>query len=133
MKKRIVFCAEKVFKNLGLGHRENIYCRALESVLRAYFTKMRTEVCCPFFYHDEVIGHGRADFVINNSIIEVKSVKKVSEEHFHQLKKYIQSLNRVEHRKYSGFILNFNQKTRCVEIHQSVVKSRFFEKATKKK
>lgn len=132
--KKIVFNhAQHVFNYLGLGHREHVYCKALQLSLNKSNIFYRSEVCCPIFFINEIVGYGRADFVIENTIIEVKSIKKTSNENFSQLQKYITSLNKVEKKKYTGFVLNFNQKNQQIEILDiPVTTSRFFQKSETK-
>ena len=126
--------AKHVMRSLGKGHRESVYCKALQVSFSEDDISFRSEVCCPIFFRGKIIAHGRADFVISNIIIEVKANRTPIEAASDQLKKYLRSLSDLEHTDYVGVIINFNQATGKIDVfqqkpvvtHQVVKVSRFF-------
>ena len=125
----IIGHAKHVMRVLGKGHRENVYAKALQTSFNKSMIVYRSEVCCPIIYLDEIIGYGRADFVLDNFIIEIKANRMRTECASDQLDKYIKSLNKIEKKRYVGIIINFNQQSGEVDVlQQGVVASRFFNK-----
>ena len=135
----IVGHAQHVMRSLGKGHRENVYCKALQISFGEENMTFRSEVCCPIFFKGKIIAHGRADFVISNVIIEVKANRNPIDIASDQLKKYLKSLSDLERTDYIGVILNFNQNTGKVDVltqnpvvkHNLKTVSRFFVKKTR--
>lgn len=137
----IIARAKHVMRVLGKGHREHVYGKALQTSFHKAMIPYRAEVCCPIFFMDEIIGYGRADFVIDQYVIEIKANKLPITEASDQLEKYVKSLLRVEKKAYVGLLINFNQNTGEVNVLQqkdrevkrpSGVKSRFFMNKDKK-
>lgn len=136
--KNIIGHAKHVMRALGKGHRETVYGKALQTSFHKAFIPFRAEVCCPIVFMDEIIGYGRADFVVGNYVIEIKANRNKAEEASDQLEKYLRSLCKIEKKDYTGLILNFNQSTGQVDILQQLpykaapkVTSRFFAKNKK--
>lgn len=129
--------------DLGTGHREGIYAKALNVSLNKYNVPHRSEVDIPIMYMGQCVGHGRADLIIDDLIVEIKAVFRPPKEAMGQLQKYVTNLSAVERRKFKGVILNFCQHTGTVSVfvHEDrrriaappVVKSRFFKRACKVK
>jgi GxxExxY protein len=126
----IIRHARDVMAGLGKGHREHVYGKALEVSFGQAMVHYRSEVCCPVLYRGEIVGHGRADFIVGNFVIEIKASRLPVTRATDQLLKYLESLYVVERRTYCGVILNFNQHTGAVDVlkHDPVVRSRFFAK-----
>jgi GxxExxY protein len=97
--------ASRVMKSLGNGHSEAIYHRALLTELSAQAVPHRYEVCCPFMYNGECVGHGRADVVVGGVIIEIKTRRGSFAENRAQLLRYIKSLAALEGRPFHGMVL----------------------------
>jgi GxxExxY protein len=135
--KNIIGHAKHVMRALGKGHRENVYGKALQTSFHKAFIPFRAEVCCPIIFMDEIIGYGRADFVVGDFVIEIKANRNKAEEASDQLEKYLRSLSKIEKKEYTGLILNFNQSSGQVDVMQQVpyrpkkVTSRFFIKNKK--
>jgi GxxExxY protein len=124
-----------VMRVLGKGHRENVYGKALQTSFQKAMIPFRAEVCCPIVFMDEIIGHGRADFVIGNYVVEIKANKSKPDEASDQLAKYLKSLCKIEKKHYIGVIINFNQSTGEVDFKEQAsnyvkppTTSRFFKK-----
>ena len=130
MDNTIIGLARHVMLVLGKGHREHVYGKALEVGLNKAGIRYRSEICCPILFMGEIIGHGRADFIVEDIVIEIKANKTPPAEASDQLAKYLKSLNHVEKKNYRGLILNFNQSSGKVEVYYQgvpVVVSRFWQ------
>lgn len=114
--KTIIGYAKHIFKVLGLNHKESVYGKALRMCLQKNLIPHRSEICCPIFFMEEIIAYGRADFIVDDTIIEIKANKLSVASATDQIEKYIKSLNRVEQKNYSGLIINFNQRSGKVEV-----------------
>jgi GxxExxY protein len=108
--------ANKIMHDLGVGHKEAIYAKAFNVALNKYNIPHRSEVDIPIMYEGQCIGHGRADLIVDDLIIEMKAVCKPPKEVMGQLQKYVVNLSNVEKRKYKGVIINFAQNTGLVSI-----------------
>jgi len=95
--------AEQVWEELGPGYTESIYHNALEVLLRERNIQYETERIIPVTFHNHVVGNLRADLIVEGTIIvELKSVKNLTEAYRQQLRNYMKLLN------YShGFLINF--------------------------
>lgn len=143
--------AQQVMRDLGVGHRESIYARALTVALNGSRIVPRTEVDIPILFRGQCIGHGRADLIVDNVIVEIKAVRQTpGKDALAQLHKYVENLSAVEHTFFQGIIVNFNQKNGLLEVCAQrceaaekkskqkstpapvVVKSRFFATIKKK-
>lgn len=109
--------AQDVMKNLGIGHKEVIYAKALNVSLNKYMIPHRTEVDIPIMFMGQSVGHGRADLIIDNLIVEIKALAKTPKEAMAQLQKYIINLSHLEQRAYRGVIVNFCQTSGNVVIY----------------
>ena len=137
---------------LGTGHSERVYHRALATSLGRTPIQFRSEVVTPIMYMGECVGTGRADLVLQGRqkgardmardlAVEIKANAKRPSQASGQLRKYLESLRRVEKRECAGVVINFNQSTGEVDWHvegeraprppkpAQVKKSRFFLKA----
>lgn len=104
-----------VMRELGKGHRERVYHRAMITSLNQAGVHHRSEVPSPLYCMGEVVGVGRCDLVIGDLIVEIKANTLHPSKVLSQLQKYTQNLGRAEHRRYRGVILNFNQETGAVQ------------------
>ena len=98
--------AEQVWNELGPGYSESIYHKALEVLLREKNIPYETERIIPVTFHGHNVGHLRADLIIQGTIIiELKSVKNMTESCRQQLRNYMKLLN------YSkGYLINFGSE-----------------------
>ena len=104
-----------VMRELGRGHRERVYHRAMITSLNQAGVFHRSEVPSPLYCMGEVVGVGRCDLVIGDLIVEIKANTLHPSRVLSQLQKYTQNLARAERRRYRGVILNFNQETGAVQ------------------
>ena len=103
-----------VYNNLGGGHKESIYQKALAIELENFGINFEKEKSLTVDYKNVNIGVYRPDFVINNEIIiELKAVDFMIKDYEIQLLNYLKST------KLSlGFLINFGPKK--VEIRRRV-------------
>lgn len=96
--------AKDVYNSLGPGHTESVYHRAMEVELRNSGIKYASEVLTPIHYKNTYVGYGRADIVVNDSlVIELKAMhKRIGSNEINRIKTYMNSLNIEE-----GIIINF--------------------------
>jgi GxxExxY protein len=88
---KLVGILYKVKRELGIGHKENIYKNAVEIELKNASIPYIREPSIQVEYDNKVIGVYRPDFIIDDKIIiEVKSVVRLNKEYvkqtFHYLK-----------------------------------------------
>ena len=96
----------KVYNTLGYGFLEKVYRNALAIELRKLGLDVTQEARIVVYYDGEVVGEYFADLLVAGLvIIELKAVKKLSEEHEAQL------LNYLKVTPYEvGLLLNFGPK-----------------------
>ena len=107
--------AEAVFDELGPGYSESVYQHALAVALREMGHQVEMERTCQVLYRGVYVGHVRADIVMdNNLVLELKTVAKITDAHFAQLRAYMRWLPEEE---IVGAVVNFNTAFRgSVEI-----------------
>jgi len=103
-----------VYNNLGGGHKELVYQKALGIELNKIGIKYEREKTLAVYYENEKIGVYRPDFVINGKIIiEIKAVDFIVKDYETQLLNYLKST------KLSlGFLVNFGPTK--IEIRRRV-------------
>ena len=98
----IIGCALEVHRTLGPGFREIVYQRALALELQAAGLAFEREVKVPIYYKEHRIDTRRADFVVEDVMVEVKAKSEMSPEN------YVQALNYVKAAGFRlGLLLNF--------------------------
>jgi GxxExxY protein len=98
----IIGCALEVHWTLGPGFREIVYQRALVLELQVAGLEFDREVKVPIFYKGHQIDTRRADFVVEDVMVEIKAKSQVSPED------YVQALNYVKASGFKlGLLLNF--------------------------
>ncbi len=113
----IYLIAERVYKELGSGHTEFIYHRAMETELRSRCVNHETEKRVLISYKTEdgieySLGEERIDLFIPNEniIIELKAmVTPPKETEITQVYKYYRELRKVGIQSKYGVIINFPQ------------------------
>ena len=105
-----------VYNSLGPGYNEVIYHRALEVGLRLNGISYQSEVITPVVYKGHNVGYGRVDLMLNDLIIELKAISKITIESIIQIKNYMK-----HHQINNGMVINFGQSTKSssgqLEIH----------------
>jgi GxxExxY protein len=112
----IIELAEEVFSTLKCGYPERVYHNALEVQLRLHGIPYETERVIQVFFKNHIVGHIRADLIVNNSIVvELKSVAKIKDEHTEQCGRYMKLLNYNE-----GVVINFPEKGDKIDVVELV-------------
>lgn len=84
----------KVSKELGFGHKENYYQKALAKEFQDNGLKFKEQLRCKLKYKDRDLGIYILDFFIFNKIvIEIKQKKVISSKDIDQLYKYLRAMN----------------------------------------
>jgi GxxExxY protein len=91
-----------VWEELGPGYTESIYHNAIEVLLRKNGIAYETERIIPVCFQNHVVGNLRADIILQDGIIELKSVRSLTEPNRTQIRLYM-NLLKVE----KGFLINF--------------------------
>ena len=92
-----------VYRALGFGFLESVYCNALCVQLRKIGLDIQREVPIDVLFDGVVVGKFRADILVNNRIlIEVKASKALTEADDKQLMNYLKG-TRIE----VGYLLHF--------------------------
>jgi len=108
----------EVMRVLGKGHSERVYHRAMITSLNRAQIAIRSEVITPIYYMGEVVGFGRCDIIVGDLIVEFKANMWCPSKSSPQMRKYLESLTTTERARFRGLIVNFNQRTSKVEVHQ---------------
>jgi len=92
-----------VYNQLGFGHKEQVYQKALIKEFNELKLPYKKEVRLSVNYKGEIVGSYRPDFVIDNKIIiEIKAVEFLPKTFEQQLLHYLKST------KYElGLLINF--------------------------
>jgi GxxExxY protein len=98
--------SDNIVKVLGKGRRENLYHKAFEVELKNNHIPYESEVVLPIMYKGQQISHGRADIIINRSLIlEFKAIKKkLDSDEICQIKNYMESSGIRK-----GMVINFGR------------------------
>jgi len=84
----------KVYRELGFGHRESYYQKALAKEFRDNGFKFREQLRCKLKYKEEALGIYILDFLIFEKIIlEIKQRSYISNKDINQLYKYLKAMN----------------------------------------
>lgn len=117
----IIELAEEVYASLGPGFSERVYHNAMEVQLRIHNMTYETERLIEIKFKDHLVGHIRADLIVNNNIVvELKVGNTIKDEHIAQCNMYMKYLNFS-----SGVIISFPlTKERGIEIVECVKQTR---------
>lgn len=100
----IIGAAIAVHKELGPGHLEAVYARALAIEFDHRGIAYQRECPITLYYRDQVVGTGRLDFLVEAKVVvELKSIEAVGPVQRAQMLTYL----RITRHKL-GIILNFN-------------------------
>jgi GxxExxY protein len=91
---KIVGCAYEVYNELGFGHAEKIYQKALGLAFKNAGLSFKEQVFTPLKFKDEVIGKQYFDFLIEGIVIvEIKKNAYFSKANIDQVNQYLTSSN----------------------------------------
>ncbi len=84
----------EVHNNLGSGHHEKYYQRALASELKRCKLSFKEQVYTPLIFKGEKIGDYYLDFLIEGKIVlEIKKGDRFSKKHINQVFSYLKAKN----------------------------------------
>lgn len=90
----IVGCAYEVFDELGPGHSEKTYQKALAVTLKKKGIKYSEQVYYSIKFKEEIVGKGFLDFAVDSKIIvELKKDGYFSKTHIEQVLNYLKISN----------------------------------------
>ena len=115
----IVGCAYEVFNELGPGHTEKNYQRAMAVMFEIKKVQFKEQVYYPLKFKERVIGKGFLDFLVEDKIIvELKKDETFAKTHIDQVLNYIRLSN-----LNLAILLNFTPEgvkfKRIVNINQA--------------
>ena len=89
---KIVGCAFEVYNQLGYGHAEKYYQKAMAISLRNQKIFFKEQAHFPLKFQGETIGKGFCDFVVDEKVIvELKKDKRFSKANIEQVYQYLKS------------------------------------------
>lgn len=96
--------AQNIYDTLGPGYSEAVYHNAFEVALRERGISYETERILPVRYMGKVIGNLRIDLLVDgHTIIELKAVRRLTEEAICQVQRYKEQLGVTT----TGYLFNF--------------------------
>ena len=86
----IVGCAYDVYNDIGPGHLEKYYQKAMTVAFRLKGLSYQEQLYHPLEYKGEVIGKTFLDFVVENTVVvELKRTERYSKSHLDQVQNYL--------------------------------------------
>jgi len=112
--KKIIAAAYYVYNKMGFGFLESVYEKCLLIELGKDSIKAESQKPIIVKYENEVVGEFKADILVEDTVIvELKSVRQITQAHEVQLVNYL-----VATGKPVGLILNFGEQK--VEVKRKV-------------
>jgi len=91
---QIIGCSFDVHNEIGGGHHEKYYQRALCEAFKKKRIKFKQQVYFPLYYDGKIIGQRYIDFLVEDKIIvELKKGNRYSKKHIDQVLNYMKSSN----------------------------------------
>jgi GxxExxY protein len=113
MTEKIIGAAYRVYNDLGFGFLENVYRNAMMHEIKKLGLTAKMECPIKVKYDNVDVGDYFADILVENCIIvELKSVKALTERHRAQLSNYLCATN-IE----VGLLINFGEN---IEIKRAI-------------
>jgi GxxExxY protein len=114
---KIIEASKRVYQQLGAGHNESIYHKALVYELNCLGYNLDTEMNIVVRYtdsqgHSHALTSERIDIFIHgdNIVLELKATcKGIQTQELAQIKKYFNELNKLNIKCSYGIIINFPQ------------------------
>jgi len=111
---KIIGCAFRVYNQMGFGFLESVYEKCMMIELGQCDLKAEAQVPLTVRYQGELVGEFVSDILVEDSVIvELKSVRCLSQAHEAQLVNYL-----VATGKPIGLLLNFGEEK--VEVKRKV-------------
>ncbi|PIQ07136.1 MAG: GxxExxY protein [Candidatus Nealsonbacteria bacterium CG18_big_fil_WC_8_21_14_2_50_37_10] len=96
----------EVYNNLGPGHKEKYYQKAMAVSLKETGLSFKEQVYSPIIFKERNIGEYYLDFLIENKIVlEIKSGEKFLKQNISQIYSYL----KIENLKL-GILANFTKE-----------------------
>jgi len=113
----IIGCAYEVFNELGSGHSEKYYQRALSVLFKQKPLPFLEQVYYPLKFKGKTIGKNFLDFVVDSKIVvELKKDNRFSKSHIDQVLNYLRTSNLK-----LAILINFGKEgvsfKRIINIH----------------
>lgn len=90
----IVGCSFEVYNELGFGHAEKAYQKALAISLKKNNLNFKEQVYFPLKFQGETVGRGYCDFVVEGKVIvELKKNDRFSKANIDQVNQYLKASN----------------------------------------
>src|SRR5437870_5550133 len=87
---KIIGCSYEVFNEIGGGHKEKVYHKALAIAFRNAGLKFKEELYFPLRFQNEVVTKKFFDFLVEEKIVvEIKSTSRLIKKDFTQLLDYM--------------------------------------------
>ena len=100
---RIIGVFYEVFRELGTGHLEKVYQRAMQIALNDVGISSRLEVPTTVYFRERRVGGYRSDLIVERRVIlECKTADRIVDGHRAQLINYLKSTG--------GLLLNFGRQ-----------------------
>ena len=91
---RIIGVLYEVYNELGYGHREIVYQRAIEEVLKEKEISYKRELYFPIYFKDKLISKYFLDFLIEDKVVlELKVAKDFYQSDVNQILAYLKTKN----------------------------------------
>lgn len=91
---KIVGCAFSVHNNIGGGHLEKYYQRALSAAFKETGISFLEQAYYPLTFNKILIGKNFVDFLVDNKVaVEIKAGKRYSRNHLLQVLNYLKISN----------------------------------------
>lgn len=102
----IVGCCYGAFNELGWGHREKTYQKAVEAFLQQKKFNVESQLHVPIIVQNKTIGHHYIDILVDEKIaIELKVGDHFHKRDIEQLRSYLRSRELL-----LGILINFSSK-----------------------
>ena len=120
----VIQASKRVFSELGIGHNERVYHKALIYELNCHNIHIDTEMNLVVKYMDSqgnnhCLESVRIDIFLHkhNIILELKAIqRKIQNQEIAQIKKYFNILNKENVKVPYGIIINFPQPSSNKEV-----------------
>lgn len=100
---KIIGCAYDVYNELGGGHHEKYYQRAMAMLYKERNIAYKEQLYCPIKFQEKLIGKLFFDFLVEGKIIvEIKKGNNFSKRHIEQVLEYLRTSN-----LHLAIIINF--------------------------
>ena len=111
---KIIAAAYNVYNKMGFGFLESVYEKCLLIELKKAGLQAEFQKPITVKYENEVVGEFKADVIVEDTVIlELKSVRQITQAHEVQLVNYLVATGRP-----IGLILNFGEQK--VEVKRKV-------------